>query len=161
MPRIAMAPTQGIQPSWKPRHSRPCGCSRVAAFASGIVIRPVIFEFCLNSASSLTESAVGFLPLGDCCANDGAASGANAIAATKNRARIVKPVFTEPLSCFRRRLDRDRFAIRRLPAPGAGAVAALDHPLLVDLRDDVAIPSEQRLGRAHFRAKRQFPFRET
>ena len=44
------------------------------------------------------------------------------------------------------------------PAPGAGAVATLDHPLLVDLGDDLAIAGEQRLGRAHFRAQRQLAF---
>ena len=36
----------------------------------------------------------------------------------------------------RDRSGRDRLAIGGLPAPGAGAVAALDHALLVDLRDD-------------------------
>src|SRR5262245_3830481 len=46
-------------------------------------------------------------------------------------------------------LRRDRLAISRLPTPGAGAVAALDHALLVDLRDDLAVASQQRLGRAH------------
>src|SRR5262249_57741173 len=57
-------------------------------------------------------------------------------------------------------LRRDRLAIGGLPAPGAGAVAALDHPLLVDLRDDLAVAGEQRFGRAHLRAERQFPFRQ-
>src|SRR6478609_7747588 len=37
------------------------------------------------------------------------------------------------------RLRRDRLAICRLPTPSAGAVAALDHALLVDLRDDLAV----------------------
>src|SRR3954447_1520573 len=160
IPRIAIAPIHGIQPSWKPRHSRPCGCSRVPALVSGMEIRPVIFEFCLNSASSLTESAVGFLPLGDCCAKEGAESGARLIAATKVKARIVKPVFTEPFSLFLLRSDRDRFAIRRLPAPSTGAVAAFDHAFLVNSRDDVAVAGKQRFGRAHLRAKRQFPLRQ-
>src|SRR5262245_53364318 len=52
-------------------------------------------------------------------------------------------------------LGRDGLAIGRLPAPGARAVAALDHALLVDLRDDLAVAREQRLGRAHLRAERQ------
>src|SRR5262249_23680960 len=43
----------------------------------------------------------------------------------------------------------------RSPAPGTGAVAALGHPLLVDLRDDFAVAGKQRLGRAHLGAKRQ------
>src|SRR5262245_63028510 len=57
-------------------------------------------------------------------------------------------------------LGRDRLTIGRLPAPGAGAVAALDHALLVDLRDDLAVAGEQRLGRAHLRAQRQLAFRQ-
>src|SRR5262249_19623957 len=56
---------------------------------------------------------------------------------------------------------RNRLAVSRLPAPGAGAVAALDYALLVNLRDDLAVAGEQRLGRAHFRAERQFAFRQT
>src|SRR5262245_1361132 len=55
-------------------------------------------------------------------------------------------------------LGRDRLTIGRLPAPGAGAVATLDHALLVDLRDDLAIAGQQRLGRAHLRAQRQLAF---
>src|SRR5712692_8993516 len=55
-------------------------------------------------------------------------------------------------------LRRDRLAISRFPAPGAGAIASLDDPLLVDLRDDLAVAGQQRLGRAHLRAKRQFAF---
>src|SRR5262249_36569635 len=55
----------------------------------------------------------------------------------------------------RSRLDRDLLAIRGLPAPCAGAVAALHHPLLVDLGDDLAVAGQERLGRAHFGAHRQ------
>src|SRR5262249_13695488 len=57
-------------------------------------------------------------------------------------------------------LRRDRLTIGRLPAPGAGAVAALDHALLVDLGDDLAIAGQQRLGRAHLRAQRQLALRQ-
>src|ERR1700704_2408774 len=56
---------------------------------------------------------------------------------------------------------RDGLAIRHLPAPGAGAVATLEDALLVDLRDDLAIAGEQRLGRAHLGAQRQLAFGET
>src|SRR6187401_554218 len=52
----------------------------------------------------------------------------------------------------------DRLAIGGLPSPGAGAVAALRHALLVDLGNDVAIAGEQRLGRAHLGAQRQLAF---
>src|SRR6185503_10120368 len=54
----------------------------------------------------------------------------------------------------------DRLAIGGLPSPGAGAVAAPRHALLVDLGDDVAIAGEQRLGRAHLGAERQLAFGE-
>src|SRR5262245_33963038 len=57
-------------------------------------------------------------------------------------------------------LGRDRLTIGRLPTPGAGAVAALDHALLVDLRDDLAVAGQQRFGRAHLRAQRQLALRQ-
>src|SRR6266849_3080821 len=49
----------------------------------------------------------------------------------------------------------DVLAISGQPSPGAGAVAALDRALPVDLGDDVAVAREQRLGRAHLGAQRQ------
>src|SRR5205814_8571101 len=52
-------------------------------------------------------------------------------------------------------------AVGALPAPGAGAVAALGDALLVDLRDDLAVAGQQRLGRAHLGAQRQLAFGET
>src|SRR5262245_20713934 len=58
-------------------------------------------------------------------------------------------------------LGRDRLTIGRLPTPGAGAVAALDHALLVDLRDDLAVAGQQRFGRAHLRAQRQLALGQT
>src|ERR1041385_1292425 len=57
-------------------------------------------------------------------------------------------------------LCRDGFAIRRLPAPRARAVAAPRDAFLVDLRDDVAIAGKQRLGRAHLGAERQLALGE-
>src|SRR5262249_10363466 len=57
-------------------------------------------------------------------------------------------------------LDRDVLAVRRLPAPGAGAVAAFHHPFFVDLGDDLAVAGEQRLGRAHLGAHRQLALGE-
>src|SRR5215467_2750192 len=54
----------------------------------------------------------------------------------------------------------DRLAIGGLPAPGAGAVTALHHALLVNLGDDLAVACQQRLGRAHLGAERQFAFGE-
>src|SRR5262249_31711812 len=51
--------------------------------------------------------------------------------------------------------------IRGLPAPGARAVTALHHTLLVDLGNDFAVASKQRLGRAHLGAERQLAFGET
>src|SRR5712691_4653456 len=58
-------------------------------------------------------------------------------------------------------LRGDRLTVGGLPAPGAGAVAALDHALSVDLGDDLAVAGEQRLGRAHLGAERQLAFRQT
>src|SRR5436190_10000896 len=55
---------------------------------------------------------------------------------------------------------RNSLVVGRLPAPGAGAVAALDHALLVDLGDDVAVAGQQRLGRAHLGAQRQLALGE-
>src|SRR6201996_837148 len=47
------------------------------------------------------------------------------------------------------------------PAPGARAIAALHHALLVDLGNDFAVAGEQRLGRAHLGAERQLSFGKT
>src|SRR5581483_11770367 len=47
------------------------------------------------------------------------------------------------------------FAVSRAPAPGARAIAAGRHAILVDLGDDLAVAGEQRLGRAHLRAQGQ------
>src|SRR5690348_2057781 len=55
----------------------------------------------------------------------------------------------------------DGLAIGGLPAPGAGAVAALGDPLLVDLCDNFAVAGQQRFGRTHFGAERQLAFGET
>src|SRR5262245_32980685 len=52
----------------------------------------------------------------------------------------------------------DRFLVGRLPTPGARPIAALADPLLVDLRDDLAVAGQQRLGRAHLGAQRQLAF---
>src|SRR6476646_6181973 len=53
---------------------------------------------------------------------------------------------------------RDVLVVGGLPTPGAGAVAAPRHPLLVDLGDDVAVAGQERLGRAHLGAQRQLAF---
>src|SRR4029077_20296501 len=50
--------------------------------------------------------------------------------------------------------------IRRQPTPGTRAIAALNHPLLVNLANDIAIAGEQRLRRAHLGAHRQLPLTE-
>src|SRR5262249_42286971 len=160
----------------------------VQAFWSGMVQRPEIRSSSLNSWSSLTELAVGLTELSGlrCCAPAGAATAttsASARAPSMKRMCAVSLVILQlppsimsspakppPAQAAGARmgtrvgasgsLRRDRLAIGRLPAPGAGAVAALDHPLLVDLRDDLAVAAEQRLGRAHLRAEWQFPSRQ-
>src|SRR5215510_9862419 len=55
---------------------------------------------------------------------------------------------------------RDGLAIGGAPSPGTGAVATLDHALLVDLGDDLAITGEQRFRRAHLGAQRELAFGE-
>src|SRR5258708_28412167 len=81
------------------------------------------------------------------------------------RPRAKRLVMADPsvVSVYRRadcpsfasRSHRDVLAISGDPAPGAGVVTAFDHPLLVDLGDDLAVACEQRLGGAHLRAQRQ------
>src|SRR4051812_1495270 len=81
------------------------------------------------------------------------------------RARVNRPVMADlvPYRVRRRCIDAflawrshcDPLAIGSHPAPGTGAVAALDHTLLVDLGNDLAVAGEQRFGRAHLRAQRQ------
>src|SRR5260370_33251608 len=58
-------------------------------------------------------------------------------------------------------LHRALCAVRGFPSPCAGAVAALHHPFLVDLGDDLAVAGQQRFGRAHLRAHRQLALGET
>src|SRR5262249_21823993 len=128
---------------------------------------------CCSSCCSLTASAVGLTELG-CWAATGAAAAAhtrNAIAATAIRMRaqsVAMAVSFFFATC--RRTSRppirplsgcDVFAIRRLPSPGAGAVATLGDAILVNLGDDLSVAGEQRLGRAHLRAQRQFARRQT
>src|SRR5260370_5126196 len=134
--------------------------------------RPSMRRNCCSSLSSLTESAVGLTDEG-CCAGAGGASAtspANAGAAKTSRRRATSVMPLPPFSFTSPRkrgegedtpcLHRDLFAVRRLPAPRAGTVAALQHPFLVDLGDDLAVPGEQRFGRAHLRAQRQLAFGE-
>src|SRR5438552_17449439 len=66
------------------------------------------------------------------------------------------------ISSARRRLASGFgcLAVGCLPTPGSRAVAALGHPLLVDLGNDLAIAGKQRFGRAHFGAERQLALGE-
>src|SRR5262249_31959794 len=61
---------------------------------------------------------------------------------------------------FSQVLRRNGLAIGGLPAPGAGAIAALDHALLVDLGDDLTVAGKERLSRAHLGAQRQLALGE-
>src|SRR5712691_903180 len=134
--------------------------------------RPSMRRNCCSSLSSLTESAVGLTDEG-CWAGAGGASAtspANASAARTSRRRATSVMPLPPFSFTSPRkrgegedtpcLHRDLFAVRRLPAPRAGTVAALQHPFLVDLGDDLAVAGEQRFGRAHLGAQRQLALGE-
>src|SRR3954466_5676947 len=119
-----------------------------------MVQRPEIRLSSLSSWLSWTALAVGLTELSGlrCWAFTGAAQArmsASASAPTMKRMRVkcvamrVPPCW--PTSCVSTllRLRRHRLAICRLPTPSAGAVAALDHALLVDLRDDLAVAGEE------------------
>src|SRR5215212_10499845 len=127
------------------------------------------FPRALRSCCSFTEDAVGLTELG-CCAPAGAAT---ARISAKTNAPMMKRAcasnltmpnlpdfFAAAFGCGSTfafgtaPLGRDGLAIRRLPAPGAGRVAALGDPLLEDLRDDLTIARQQGLGRTHLGAQR-------
>src|SRR5262249_42253270 len=96
---------------------------------------------CCSSLSSLTELAVGLTAEGPApavpanTARRWPAKRTSAAGARRASSCLFLPCqFTPAAGAARRsRLDRDLLAIRGLPAPCAGAVAALHHPLLVDL----------------------------
>src|SRR5712664_2851427 len=79
-------------------------------------------------------------------------------AARRDLAAIVRPLSRRPGRPRRRWLFGS--AIRASPAPHLGAFAARHHALPVDVGDHVAVAAEQRLGRAHFRARGELPLRE-
>src|SRR4026209_2519302 len=81
---------------------------------------------------------------------------AMAKAPSTRRSCANRPIIGPPVV----RSDGDAFAIGRHPAPRARPVAALDHTLLVDLGDDLAIAGEQRFGRAHLGAQWQLALKQ-
>src|SRR6266536_2930068 len=95
-----------------------------------------------SSLSSFTALAVGLTEDG-CCApaggtNEISPTSVNAAKTSRRRATSlvmpVPPLLLSPLPVHGRgctALHRDLLAVRGLPAPGAGAVAALHHPLPV------------------------------
>src|SRR6266702_1257210 len=109
-----------------------------------------------RSCCSFTELAVGLT----CWAlqgTDAAMISKNAQAPTARRINLPKDAMNSSPMLFARSQPMppsglDRLAIGGLPAPRPGAVAALHHPLLVDLSDDFTVTGEQRLGRAHLGA---------
>src|SRR5215207_5479179 len=137
----------------------------MAALPSGIVTRPSSFWRRLSRSSSLTELAVGFvigLRSWPCWAGAGAlaaTAATNAKTAKEMRNAWNLLVILGGLSflvCLMRLArtagersapsfsNRDGLAVGRLPAPGAGAVAAFQDALLVDLGDDLAVAREER-----------------
>src|ERR1700723_623740 len=129
------------------------------AAVSGISIRPWIRDSCWSSFCSLTAPASGsstgaFGSVRWACAGSATASkvkNSSGASTWRVRARILFMTFT---------LYASSHVIGRHPAPSAGSVAAPEHPLLVDLGDDIAVAGQQRFGRAHFGAERQLSLRE-
>src|SRR5437868_4799295 len=163
MPRMAMPPIHRSVTLRNSRQSRPAGCSRTPERWSGMLTRPWTRLSSCRSCCSFTELAVGLT----CWAPEGvdiAMTSKNAQAPRTRRRYFPKnaicflPIF-RPLADVSP-LGFDCLAVGCLPAPGARAVAALGHPLLVDLGDDLAIAGKQRLGRAHFGAERQLALGE-
>src|SRR5580704_6471445 len=146
---------------------------RTLSLWSGMSIRPSIRGDCRSSVCSSTPLAVGLgEPSGlSCCAVEGVAtSTAIKIATTPTTRRmrasniVMGILLRGGRAVFPPRLARgshlDALVIGGRPAPGAGAVTTRQYPLLVDLGDDLAVPGEQRFGRAHFRAQRQLSFEQ-
>src|SRR5258707_11869540 len=141
---------------------------RTRARSWGWSICPSMRGDCRSRVCSLTALASGSIGEACCGAWGGAANAtrpATATAPRMKRARANRPVIAHPpvvlvrrharaASFAWRRLHCDPLAIGGHPAPGPGAVAALDHALLVDLGDDLAVTRNQRLGPTHFGAQR-------
>src|SRR6266404_5213267 len=147
---------------------------RTRARSSGWSICPSMRGDCRSRVCSLTALASGSIGEPCCWAWAGAAKAtrpATATAPRMKRARANRPVMAHPpvvlvrrhagAASFAWRSHCDPLAIGGHPAPGAGVVTAFDHALLVDLGDDLAVTCEQRLGRAHLRAQRQFALEDT
>src|SRR6266404_78756 len=141
---------------------------RTRARSSGWSICPSMRGDCRSRVCSLTALASGSIGEPCCWAWAGAAKAtrpATATAPRMKRARANRPVMAHPpyrlvrrhagAASFAQRSHFDPLAIGGRPAPGAGAVAALDHALLVYLGDDLTVTRKQRLGRAHLRTERQ------
>src|SRR6478752_2656005 len=139
-----------------------------------MVQRPEIRLNSRKSCSSFTELAWGSTLVG-CwaltgCTPTSKAKSASVPTTMRNLATsvvmAVPPMRLELSTATARRppsparSSRDGLAIGGLPAPGARAVATLDDALFVDLRNNVAIAGQQRLGRAHLGAKGQLALRE-
>src|SRR6202020_3269107 len=126
---------------------------------AGISIRAWVPGSCWSSFCSLTAPASGsstgaFGSVRWACACSATASkvkNSSGASTWRVRARILFMQFT---------LYASSHVIGRHPAPGAGSVAAPQHPLLVNLRDDIAVAGQQRFGRAHFRTQRELSLRE-
>src|SRR5882724_9505804 len=142
---------------------------RTRSRSSSRSVCPSMRGDCRSRVCSFTTLALGSISEPCCWAWAGAAKAmrpaATATAPRMKRARANRPVMAHPpvvlvrrhagAASFAWRSHCDPLAIGGHPAPGAGAVAALDHALLVYLGDDLAVTRKQRLGRAHLRAERQ------
>src|SRR6266478_3067734 len=171
MPRIAIAPSQCSVISWNCRHARPAGCSMLYDLTSGMLPRPLMIRISRNSSCSLTELAVGLTAVSElrCWALADGASATHARRKPKSsteRRRAETPAAKRMrqrnfVMVVRSCLRLDRLAVRGHPAPRPRPVAARGDALLVDVGHLVAVAGQQRFGRAHLGAQRQFSFGQT
>src|SRR5437868_10839554 len=159
---MAMPPIQRSVTLRNSRQSRPAGCSSTPERWSGMLTHPCTRLSSCSSCCSFTELAVGLT----CCAWEGAdvaTSSNNVQAPSARRTNLAKHAINFPPRSFPAPSPAsglDGLAIGGLPSPGARAVTASGHPLLVDLGDDFAVAREQRFGRTHFGTKRQLALGE-
>src|SRR5258705_3118872 len=129
---------------------------------------------CCNRVCSFTALASGLIGATGGWSWSGAARTTTEQTASTprmKRIRTHRPIMTEaPLSGIaavsaprarRGSSHRNSFVIRSRPSPCTAGVTARLDAVTVDLGDDVAVPGQERLGRAHLGADRELAGRQT